>query len=151
MKALAAEKADRRCRFAARRSAVFTQASTAAGVGAGLRCGVAHPPVLAFGNDRFVRVHTPAMLDVAPVVVVAHQCAPVPTDVACEFGNASHCFCTSRSALVVMSPDGANSRDGTGSSSERGDPAPRIALSATITPAAKTMMVRTAKTIDSVP
>src|SRR3954469_163477 len=134
-----------------RRSAVFTQASAAAGVGVALRRVVSHPPILAFGDDRFVGVRVPAMLDVAAVVIVAHQCGPVPTDLACEFGNASHCFCTSRSGLVVMSPDGANSRDGTGSSSERGDPAPRMALSATITPAANTMMVRTANTIDSVP
>ena len=65
--------------------------------------------------------------------------------------SASHCFCTSFSALVGIIPDGAKMRDGTGSSSDIGRLWPRITLSATITPATNTMTTNTAKMIDSVP
>src|SRR6187200_70078 len=99
---------------------------------------MAHPPILAFGYDGLTRVQACAVLDVSPIVVVAHQCCPVPTDLACglfcEADSSSHCFCTSRSTFVGISPDGANSRDGTGSSSVNGLPPPRAARSATITP-----------------
>ena len=66
-------------------------------------------------------------------------------------GKASHCFCTSFSAAVGIMPDGAKIRDGTGSSALSGAPPPRMALSATTTPAATTMTTSTANTIDSVP
>lgn len=45
----------------------------AARVGVVLRRVVAHPPVVAFGQDRFVWMGAPAMFNVAVVVIVAHQ------------------------------------------------------------------------------
>src|ERR1700751_3301826 len=76
-------------------------------IGIGLSRVVPHAPVLPFGQGGFVGMSAPSVFDIASVVGIAHQCAPVPTDLACDFGSASHCFCTSRSACVGISPDGA--------------------------------------------
>src|SRR5437879_9305596 len=78
--------------------------SAAARVGIGLDRVVVHLPILELGHDRLAGMIAPRMFDIAPVVDVAHQWAPVPTDLACDCGSASHCFCTYRFSLVGMMP-----------------------------------------------
>jgi len=51
----------------------ITRPSAAAGLRARVGGGVAHPPVFALGADRLTGVSSPAVLDVAAVVIVAHQ------------------------------------------------------------------------------
>src|SRR5690606_33640161 len=97
------------------------------------------------------RMGAQPMPDVAVIVVVAHQRGDVPTDPAEEAAKASHCFCTSFSAAVVIRPDGAKIRDGTGSSSEVGTPSPRRWRITITAPAATTVITSSANTIDKLP
>ena len=72
--------------------------SAAARGGVAVSLAVAHPPILRLADNRLPGMGTAAVRDVAAVVVVAHQCADVPADLACCGSKASHCFCTSFSA-----------------------------------------------------
>src|SRR4051812_374079 len=112
---------------------------------------MAHAPIVPLGHHRFVGVSALPMVDVPLVVVVTHQGAAVPTDLACGRGKASHCLLTSFSAAVGIMPEGAKIRDGTGSSALSGGPPPRITLSATMIPATNTMTTSAAKITDRVP
>ena len=111
-------------------------AATRPRVGVGLS--VAHPPVFGFAGHRLAGMYSPAVRDVALVVAVAHQCAYIPTDLVAESARASHCFCTSFSALVANSREGPKVRDGTGVSMASGRPRPRIDRAAVTTAAATT-------------
>src|SRR5581483_41128 len=113
--------------------------------------GVAHLPVLALGGHRLAGMGSATVLNVSPVVRVAHQCAAVPTDLAEDTASVSHCRCTSRSVAVGISPAGAKHREGAGSSSASGVPPPRATRSTMTAPVTKTTITSTAKTIDSVP
>lgn len=56
-----------------------------------------------------------------------------------------HWRCTLRSAAVAIIPDGANVCDGTGSSSDSGNPTPRIALINMVIAATNTITTTAAK------
>src|SRR5512143_2072138 len=86
----------------------LTQPLAAARARIGVGGRVAHLPVLTFAQHRLARVHSTSMVQVPPVVSVAHQCAAVPTDLAGDLDSASHWRCTSRSAVAAEIAEGAN-------------------------------------------
>ena len=102
-----------------------------------------HPPVLRLGDHRLTEVGATTVCDVPLIVVVAHQCADVPTDLAAEAGNASHCFCTSFSAGVAINRDGPKIFDGKGCSADSGRQRPRIERTAISTDGGATFTNRT--------